>query len=84
MARHKLSKTYERKFMKFRKINEWEDHDSEPGGDAGFLLEAVDVPQDRPYHVLVSWSELTDEEFDALERGEEIDLKAPSEPTGRY
>ncbi len=63
--------------MKFRKIAEWEDHDKEPGGDAGFLLKAVDVPQDRPCYVLVSWSVLSDEEFDALDRGEVIDLKNP-------
>jgi len=83
MAGYKLSTAHERKLMKFRKINEWEDHDNEPGGDAGFLLEAVDVPQDRPRYTLVSWSVLSDEEFDALERGEVIDLKAPSELTGR-
>ena len=65
--------------MKFRKIAEWEDHDSEPGGDEVFLLEAVEVPQDRPRYALISWSVLTDEEFDALERGEVIDLKDPSE-----
>ena len=67
--------------MKFRKIAEWEDHDSEPGGDEVFLLEAVDVPQDRPRYALVSWSVLTDQEFDALERGEVIDLKYPAELT---
>ena len=64
--------------MKFRKIAEWEDHDTVPGGNIGFLLEAVEVPQDRPRYALVSWSVLTDEEFDALARGEVIDLKNPS------
>jgi hypothetical protein len=69
--------------MKFRKIAEWEDHNTVPGGDAGFLLEAVEVPQDRPRYVLVSWSVLTDEEFDALEHGDVADLKDPSELTDR-
>jgi len=69
--------------MKFRKITEWEDHDTEPGGDAGFLLEAVDVPQNPPPYTCVSWSALTDEQFDALMNGEVVDLDDPSEPTDR-
>ena len=60
--------------MKYRKIAEWEDHETEPGGDAGFLLAAVDAIPDYPRYARVSWSELTDEEFDALERGEGIEL----------
>jgi hypothetical protein len=66
--------------MRYRKIAEWEDHETEPGGDAGFLLAAVDVMLDYPLCARVSWSELTDEEFDALDRGEEIELLClPSE-----
>jgi hypothetical protein len=68
--------------MRFRKIAEWEDHDTEPGGDIGFLLETVDVSEKHPGYARVSWSALTDEEFDALERGEVADLKDPSELTG--
>ena len=60
--------------MKYRKIAEWEDHDTEPGEDAGFLLAAVDVLLDYPRYARVSWSELTDEEFDALDRGEGIEI----------
>jgi hypothetical protein len=56
-----------------RKIAEWEDHDTEPGGDAGFLLAAIDVTLGYPCYARVSWSELTDEEFDALDRGEGIE-----------
>ncbi len=67
--------------VKVRKLAEWEDHDQEPGGDIGFLLEAVNVPQDHPRYVRVSWSVLTDQEFDALERGEVVDLKAVGAPT---
>ena len=70
--------------MKYRKIAEWEDHETEPGGDAGFLLAAVGVTLDDPCYARVSWSELTDEEFDALDRGEGIELlclrgKTPSQ-----
>jgi len=43
------------------------------------LLEAVDVPLGHLRYTRVSWSELTDEEFDALECGEVIDLKYPDE-----
>jgi len=60
--------------MRYRKIAEWEDHDTEPGGDTGFLLEAVDVTLSYPRSARVSWSDLTDEEFAALDRGEVIDL----------
>ena len=67
--------------LKFRKVDEWEDHRREPGGDEVFLLEAVEVPPDRPRYRRVSWAELTDEEFDALERGETISLKDPGELT---
>jgi rubrerythrin len=67
--------------VKFRKVDEWEDHRREPGGDEVFLLEAVEVPPDRPRYRRVSWAELTDEEFDALERGETINLKDPGELT---
>jgi rubrerythrin len=63
--------------VKFRKVDEWEDHRREPGGDEVFLLEAVEVPPDRPRYRRMSWAELTDEEFDALERGETINLKDP-------
>ena len=60
--------------MKYRKIAEWEDHETEPGGDAGFLLAAVDMLRDDPRSVRISWSELTAEEFAALDRGEGIEL----------
>jgi len=69
--------------MKFRKIAEWEYHGREPGGEEVFLLEAIDVPPDHPRYTCVSWSELTDEEFAALERGEAIELKDPGELTNR-
>lgn len=69
--------------MKFRKIAEWEDHDTVPGGDIGFLLEAVDVSEEHPAYARVSWSVLSDKEFDALERGEVIDLKNSAELTDR-
>lgn len=69
--------------MRYRKIAEWEDHDTVPGGDIGFLLEAVDGLHEHPRYVRMSWSMLTDEEFDALERGEVADLKEPDELTDR-
>lgn len=69
--------------MKFRKIDEWEDHNIEPGGDEVMRLEAVDVPQDHLRYTRVSWSELTDQEFDALESGEAVDVKYLGEFTDR-
>jgi hypothetical protein len=69
--------------MKFRKIDEWEDHNIEPGGDEVMLLEAVDAPPGHLCYTRLSWSSLTDEEFDALERGEVIDLKYPAMPADR-
>ena len=69
--------------MKFRKLDEWEDHDIEPGGDEVMLLEAVDVPPDHARYRRVSFSELTDEEFEALENGEVVDLKYSGELTDR-
>jgi hypothetical protein len=41
-------------------------------------LEAVDVLPEHLRYVRVSWSVLTDAEFDALERGEVADLTDPS------
>lgn len=61
--------------MKVRKLAEWEDHDQEPGGDVGFLLEAVEYAQGHPRYMWVSWSVLTDEEFYAFDRGEEVNLE---------
>ena len=55
--------------MKFRKLEEWEDHSVVPGGDGAMLLEAVDAFADRPQYVHVSWAELTNEEFSILEDG---------------
>jgi len=60
--------------MKFRKLNEWEDHSTVPGGDEMMLLEAVDVSTDRPQYARVSWSELTNEEFSTLEDGDVVEL----------
>lgn len=60
--------------MKFRKLDEWEDHSTVPGGDEVMLLEAVDVSADRPYYTRVSWSELTSEEFSTLEDGDVVEL----------
>jgi hypothetical protein len=60
--------------MQFRKIDEWEDHNTVPGGDEVMLLEVVDAPD----HVLcmrVSFADLTNEEFNALEDGEVVDLQ---------
>jgi hypothetical protein len=69
--------------MKFRKLDEWEDHNREPGGDEVMLLEAVEVPQDQARYTRISWSELTNEEFDALEKGEVVDLNYSGELTDR-
>lgn len=55
--------------MKFRKLEEWEDHSVVSGGDGAMLLEAVDAFDDRPQYVHVSWAELTNEEFSILEDG---------------
>ena len=60
--------------MKFKKIAEWEDHDTQPGGDIGFLLEAIDSSLGRRCYARISWSVLTDEEFAALYHGEIVDL----------
>ena len=60
--------------MKFKKVDEWEDHNREPGGDEVMLLEAVEVPQDQARYTRISWSELTDEEFNVLENGAVVDL----------
>lgn len=60
--------------MKFRKLEEWEDHSVVPGGDGAMLLEAVDALADGPQYVHVSWSELTNEEFSILEDGGVIEL----------
>lgn len=70
--------------MKCRKIAEWEDHDREPGGDSGFLLEAVDVSEEHPAYARVSWSDLTNEEFDALMDGAGIDLTDSYTPPDRW
>jgi len=77
MAAHMTLAGGQRKHMKFRKIAEWEDHDTVPGGDIGFLLEAVDVLPDHLGYVRISWSALSDAEFDALARGEVAELKDP-------
>jgi uncharacterized protein YuzB (UPF0349 family) len=69
--------------MKFRKIDEWEDHNVEPGGDEVMLLEAVDAPPNHLCYTCVSFSELSDEEFNALEDGKVVDLKSPDKPTDR-
>ena len=47
------------------------------------LLEVGDVPQDHLRYTRVSWSELTDQEFDALENGEAVDVKYLGEFTDR-
>ena len=60
--------------MKFKKVTEWEDHTREPGGDEVMLLEAVEVPPEQARYARLSWSELTNEEFNALENGEVVDL----------
>ena len=65
--------------MRFKKIAEWEAHDSEPGGDVGFLVEAIDITHGPPRYLRISWSVLTDDEFHAFERGEEVDLRPPTE-----
>ncbi len=67
--------------MKFKKIDEWEDHRIEPGGDEVFLLEIVDAPTDSPRYMRMSCAELTDEEFDALEQGAAIEMQHPVELT---
>ena len=54
-AEHKIIGGRQRKRMKFRKIAEWEEHDTVPGGDIGFLLEAVDVT--GAYRVVVTFLE---------------------------
>ena len=69
--------------MKFKKVSEWEDHKREPGGDEVMLLEAVEVPQDQARYTRISWSELTAEEFNALENGEVVDLRYAGELTDR-
>lgn len=66
--------------MKFRKIAEWEDHGTVPGGNIGFLLEAVDVSEEHPVYARVSWSDLTSEEFNALADGAVIDLTDQTTP----
>jgi len=60
--------------MKFRQLEEWEDHSVVPGGDGAMLLEAVDASTDRPQYAHVSWSELTSEEFSTLEAGGVVEL----------
>jgi len=60
--------------MKFRKLEEWENHSVVPGGDGAMLLEAVDAFADRPQYLHMSWSELTNEEFSILEDGGVIEL----------
>lgn len=82
-AEHKILEGRQRKPMRYRKIAEWEDHDTVPGGDIGFLLEAVDVLPEHLRYVRISWTVLTDAEFDALERGEVAELKDPCELTDR-
>ncbi|MBI3796360.1 MAG: hypothetical protein HY268_05225 [Deltaproteobacteria bacterium] len=77
-AEHKIIGGRQRKRMKFRKIAEWEEHDTVPGGDIGFLLEAVEVLPEHLRYVRISWSVLSDAEFDALERSEVVDLTDPS------
>ena len=76
MAEHTVLEGRQRKRMKFRKIAEWEDHDTVPGGDIGFLLEAVEVLPEHLRYVRVSWSALSDAEFDALARSEVAELTA--------
>jgi len=63
-----------RNLMKFRKIAEWEDHDTVPGGDIGFLLEAADGSAEHATYARVSWADLTTEEFAALVDGAAIEL----------
>jgi hypothetical protein len=65
--------------VKFKKIAEWEDHDTQPGGDVGFLLEAIDGSLGRHCYARISWSVLTDEEFAALYHGEIVNLADPGE-----
>lgn len=60
--------------MQVRKLDEWEDHSTVPGGDEVMLLEAVDAP-DHVVCLRVSFADLTDEEFNALEDGEVIKLR---------
>ncbi|MEW6296739.1 MAG: hypothetical protein AB1671_03235 [Thermodesulfobacteriota bacterium] len=60
--------------MQVRKLDEWEDHSTVPGGDEVMLLEAVDAP-DHVVCLRVSFADLTDEEFNALEDGEVIELR---------
>jgi hypothetical protein len=46
-------------------------------------LEAVEVPQEQARYRRISWSELTAEEFNALENGEVVDLNYMGELTDR-
>ncbi len=70
--------------IKFRKIAAWEDRNIKPTGDKVVLLEAVDAPPDHLCYTRLSWSVLTDEEFDALERGEVSALKYLDERVDRF
>jgi L-alanine-DL-glutamate epimerase-like enolase superfamily enzyme len=63
--------------MKLKKISAWEDHTRVPGGDEVMLLEAPDIPADRPRYLRLSWSELTPAEFTALDRGDLIERDVP-------
>jgi len=60
--------------MKFKKLDEWEDHSTVPGGDEVMLLEAVEAPLAHVLYTWVSFADLTTEEFNALEEGEAVEF----------
>jgi hypothetical protein len=60
--------------MHIRKIGDWREENVVPGQDAGYYIEAVEIPHDQSRYAKISFREIEDTDLRRLSRGETIDF----------